>query len=150
MEKSLNKSKIWDFIKKYKIYFSILLITFIVKEFFPFSFYPMYNQFPNYAYIFYITDEHQQVRNDLMRINAGELSHLYFTECENQQIEYGNGVETKEQLNIIGLNITQQAIDLTAAKEVEVKDLQLYRIYSHFENNQMVLDTLLLSNLKVE
>lgn len=137
-------------IKKYSVYFGLIVLTFIVKEFYPFSFYPMYNQFPNYAYVFYMLDENNQKMDRFMRVDHGELSHLFFSVCEQQGIKYGDGMESAEELERIGEEVIRQALDWGSLSKSTMKKAKLYRIYNHLSHKEIQSDTTLIATTYVE
>src|SRR5690554_5406096 len=102
--------KIQQFIKhnlvKYPLFILVVFLTFLVREWYPFSFYPMYNEFPNWSYTFYLEDENQEhIRID--DLDHGSLSHLFYAEANNIKIHYGNNIESKEELEQVGEKIIE-------------------------------------------
>lgn len=137
-------------IQRFPIYIGVILITFLVKEIYPFSFYPMYNNFPNWSYTFFFEDENRKNLKEFLPISHGALSHLYYTECDKQKIEHGNGLESTEDLEIIGKNITQQAIDFKSLQATSIRQVKLRRIYNYIEKNEMKSDTITMSTVYVK
>lgn len=137
-------------IKKYSAYFGLIVLTFIVKEFYPFSFYPMYNQFPNYAYVFYILDENNHKIDRFMVVDHEELSHLFFSVCEQQSIKYGEGIESAEELEKVGEEVIRQALSWEDLSKSTIKKAKLYRIYNHLNYKEIQSDTALIATTYVE
>lgn len=131
-------------IRKYIIYFSIIIITSIVGEFYPFSFYPMYNNFPNWAYTFYFVDENNQSLSDYLKDNHGNISHIYFAEFNSRGWTSGGERESKKHLNFIGKRIVEKSLDITQLKRDGVKEIKLKRINNHFVENELKIDTTLI------
>lgn len=136
-------------LKKYSLYFGILITTFILKETYPFSFYPMYNNFPNWSYTFYFEDENNKLIKHALFVQHSSLSHLFYSECQKQGIAYGYGMETREELKSVGLKVTQYAFNMNRIKTDSTKQLKLYRIYNHIEDDKIKSDTLLISTTYV-
>lgn len=117
------------------IFVSILVITFVVGETYPFSFYPMYNHFPNYAYTFFFEDENGYSLDKELNDNHGNISHIYFAEFDSKGWRVGNAKETKHHLQIVGESIIKKSFSLEELKKKGVKKINLKRINNHFENN---------------
>lgn len=139
-----------NIIYKYKIYFGIIIFTFIIGEFFPFSHYPMYNNFPNYAYTFYIKDQNGELLGDNMPISVAGFSHIYVSECIDEQIKFGNARESQEDLQEIGKNMINQVLDFNSLKQNNINKVNLYRLNSHFIHKKLIIDTLLIATENVE
>lgn len=114
-----------------------LVFSLFIGEFHPFSQFPMYNSFPNWSYVFYYTDENNQlIPAKWFHTNTGHLSHIFYTACENLDIDYGNGIESKESLFILGETMTQQVS--TQVNLLTPKKVKLHRVYFHKETNQII------------
>lgn len=90
------------YFKSYSIAICYLLISLFKGEFHPFTRVPMYNSFPNYAYIFYITDamgKNLCVTNE--HLNSGYLSHIYCSITSKYHLFYGFRKETKAEMNFV-------------------------------------------------
>lgn len=129
-------------INKVALLFSVFLLYLlgglIIGEYHPFSSFPMYNNFPNWSYVFYYVDENNMlIPCNKLKINGGNLGHLYATIAEYNKIPTGNGTETPEQLKLIGNQITQQILNQNG-EPIPYKKIKLVRIYYHFSNNQIV------------
>ncbi len=135
---------------QYPFYFGILLITFFVNETYPFSVYPMYNNFPNWSYTFYMEDEHHNNLKKYMIVHHAELSHLYYTECDNQNIAHGYDLESAAALEAVGKRITDQAIHWKKLRESSVEEVRLYRIYNYIKGNKLISDTTILCTTYVK
>lgn len=110
----------------------------------------MYNNFPNWSYTFYMEDEHHNNLKKYMIVHHAELSHLYYTECDNQNIAHGYDLESAAALEAVGKRITHQAIDWEKLRESSVEEVKLYRIYNYIKNNQLIADTTILSTTYVK
>ncbi len=132
--------------KKYPIYLSIIIITIIVGENYPLSYYPMYNNFPNWSYTFYFTDSNERLI-DLPEITHAQLSHKFYAECNLQKVNYGNGIESKTDLQYVGGKLTHKLFDNIFRKRTK---LNLFRIYNHLEKGIINSDTTLISSCYVK
>lgn len=127
--------------KKHYIFFSIILISMIVREFYPFSLYPMYNNFPNWSYTFYFTDENDQSLSYCLKDRHENISHIYFAEFYNKGWKVGEGHENEKHLNIVGKNIIEKSIDFKRIKESGINEIRLKRINNHFIGDELKIDT---------
>lgn len=148
--KKLTKKQLTGILKKYNIYFSTILITFIAGEFYPFSFYPMYNHFPNWSYTFYFEDENNNNIKHFLVVSHGSLSHLFYSACQRQEISYGYGQETDDELQSVGERISRQALYWSEIEKAGFSDVKLYRIHNYMTSSQLISDTLLISVVHVE
>lgn len=138
-------------IKKYKLYFLIIGLTVFIGEFFPFSHYPMYNHFPNWAYSFYMTDQNGQLLNKkVMPLSAGSFSHIYTAACKQAQIKYGDELESPEDLQKIGQFMMEQVLDEELLRKSAITKVLLYRLNNHFVEGKLIEDTLLMTSQYVE
>jgi hypothetical protein len=132
------------------IFVAVVFITFFVRENYPFSFYPMYNHFPNFAYTFFFEDENGQSLDKELNDNHGSISHIYFAEFDSKGWRVGNAKETKHHLQIVGESIIKKSFSLEALKKKGVKKVYVKRINNHFENNVLKIDTTLISTYGIK
>lgn len=72
-------------------------------EIHPFSQYPMYSTFPNWAYVFYVTDQHDSLLPaQTLGVSSNQLGHMYYGICKKNGISVGDGKETTQELNRAG------------------------------------------------
>lgn len=134
-------AKVYKLLKAKKRFFTLglvyLFFSLIIGEFHPFSQFPMYNSFPNWSYVFYFSDENDKIiPTKQLHTNTGHLSHIFYTACESIGIDYGNGIESKESLYILGETIAKQValqVKLSTPKKVK-----LHRVFLHKENNKII------------
>ncbi|MEY2922141.1 MAG: hypothetical protein RL108_763 [Bacteroidota bacterium] len=120
-----------------------LICSLIIGEFHPFSRFPMYNSFPNWSYVFYYTDNNGKlITAKRLQTNTGYLAHTFYTACETLDIEYGNGIETKQDLNQLGREITNQVnqqIKLPIAKKVKLHRLFFFKKANKIFKNDVII-----------
>lgn len=138
-------------INRYPIFIFVILLTFLFREWYPFSFYPMYNEFPNWSYSFYLVDENQ---NHIYKshLNHGNLSHIFYAEANNLKMHYGNNIEKKEDMQKVGEKIID---NIFANKDINkddenYKEIRLVRIYNYFQNDKLISDTLIIAKKHVQ
>lgn len=130
--------RVSNFLLQYGIALFYMLGAYVLGEFHPFSHFPMYNSIPNWSYVFYFVDEHNQlIPCDKLNTDGGVLGHQYSTIAEYNKIPYGSGTESTEQLNLIGEKITQQTL-AKIKKPLTAKKIKLVRVYYHFNDAKLV------------
>lgn len=135
-----NKLKL--LFSRYIVYITVIGLTILVRENFPFSMYPMYNHFPNYAYTFYLEDDKGNNLASLLSISHGSLSHLFFNECNKLNMHYGYGTEDPEQLEIVSKNTIKSAINPAILEREQIQAVSLYRIHNYIDQQgHIVSDT---------
>jgi hypothetical protein len=102
-------------IKKYILLYGVTALymggAFAFKEFHPFSHFPMYNQLPNWSYVFYFTDKNDSlIPCKKLNFTGGSLGHLYYNIAADQKIKYGNGMESEKELKIIGAKMLEEVM----------------------------------------
>ena len=128
-------------LKKHVYFFGLIFFTFAFDEVYPFSFYPMYNEFPNWSYSFYFTDDKQNIIQ-LKNGNYNGISHQYAAVASSKGISYGNAAESEEELLIIGKELIYNSFSNNPSKTI-----YLFRIHNYFdENGKVVSDTILMAN----
>lgn len=87
-----------------------IIITLLVGEWHPFSNFPMYNNFPNWAYVFYVTDSSGKVlyNEEYFDKGSGSVAHMYYAACQHRNIKYGDDMETTSEMQILGNDILDQ------------------------------------------
>ena len=130
------------------VFLLVVVITLAVGESFPFSYYPMYNHFPNWSYTFYLADDkgHILSKKDI-GISYGSVSHVFFNECQKRHVEYGDGMESGKDLSKVGKNVIKTVI---GNRKLSGKRFHLYRINNYFLDNQIHSDTSKIATLDVE
>lgn len=122
------------------LFFVFIISSWLIGEQHPFSRYPMYNSFPNYAYIF-VLENKQNEHLPLIkysRLNSAEISHLYFSALKkNQILEYGMGVEDDF---VDRLNIGEEMFEQIKWKETKdsLSCLKLSRIFLKIESGKLL------------
>jgi hypothetical protein len=127
--------------KKYIVVYGITIFYIAagltLGEFHPFSKFPMYNQLPNWSYIFYYTDENNTIIPcDTFNFSGAALGHLYYNIAESKNIKFGNGMESDDELEEIGrlmyIETTKQSKYLN-----NIKTVKLWRKYFYFEREEI-------------
>lgn len=127
-----------NFLRKYGIAFFYIACAYLFGEFHPFSHFPMYNNLPNWSYVFYFVDENNKLLPcKELNTNGGILGHLYSTIAEYNKITYGSGLETPEQLELIGEKITKQTL-AKCKPPYSFKKIKLIRVYYHFNHDKLI------------
>lgn len=107
-----------------------ILLSLFMNEFHPFSRFPMYSSFPNWSYSFFITDSSNQfIPFKKVNISGGEMGHWFYSICESKKIKYGDGMESKQDLKLVGkemMNLLWRRNDFSDNKKTDIK---LYRLY---------------------
>jgi hypothetical protein len=88
------------------IFFTYIILSLVIGERHPFTPVPMYNHFPNWAYVFYAKDNDGRIlfskttfRN---ACSPSDVSNLYSSYCYEKNWMYGFGKETPENLHEVG------------------------------------------------
>jgi hypothetical protein len=91
----------------FDIFITFVILSWIIGEQHPFSRIPMYHSFPNYAYVFSLSDKNDRLipLQNVSPLGAAELSHLYYTSLYNHEILYGYAREDSFNLEIIGADM---------------------------------------------
>lgn len=114
----------------------------------PFSRYPMYSSFPNWSYVFYITDRDDKIIPfEEINTHGAEVSHLYYLLSEDLQILYGDFIESEENLDIIG---TRMLEILKRQKDFDHPYLKLYRRGFYLENDSILRIDQLMTTIEYE
>ncbi len=111
--------------------------TFLVGEFHPFSHFYMYNNFPNWSYVFYFTEENGKlIPAKELNTDGIKLGYLFYTVAQNQHIPYGNGIESKKQLNSISKKMMEEVLSGASIRN-KTKKIKLVRTFYSFQNNSI-------------
>lgn len=145
MKNSLQRY--YDFLVAKKRFFGIgfiyLICSVIIGEFHPFSQFPMYNSFPNWSYVFYYTDkEGQLIPAKQLQTNSGHLAHMFYTACGTLQLEYGNGIESQQELKQLGIEMTkqvQQLIHLPTPQKVKLHRVYFYKVEAEIRKKDVII-----------
>ena len=99
-----------------------------IGEVHPFTLVPMYNQFPNWSYAYYLTNEKQEMIPIKKHFNyhGGSLSHLFCSIAQEKNIAYGNRIESDSELAVIGTRMLMQLQPLVK-KEISGRELHIHR-----------------------
>jgi hypothetical protein len=105
----------------------------------PFSKFPMYSSFENWAYAFYITDANDSLIPCLkLHTRGGNLGHSFYTICNKKHISYGDGLESKSDLNKIGLEMMQLVLNKPENIKMKNEKLKLWRIFFYYKNDSII------------
>lgn len=128
-----------------------LLLSLLLPEFHPFSRYPMYNSFPNYSYVFGVKDEagNPVPLKKYFNTNADGWAHLYFIINERKGFDCGNGVETDEELRIVGHEMLISLL-ATVKGPLPFDSISVNRVYRYFKDGIIVTDEKQLDKIRVE
>ena len=130
------KNKVNWFIFTFGVFVLYGIGYLIFGEIHPFSRYPMYSSFPNWSYVFYITDKHDKIIPfETMNIYGAEVSHLYYFISEDLQILCGNFQESKEDLDLLG---TKMIEIIKVQTDFDHPFIKLYRCGYYLENDSII------------
>lgn len=126
--------------KTYIIFIFYILGTFLFKETHPFSRFPMYNNFPNWSYVFFISNQNHELVPSMTNFNisGGWIGHTFYALCHSEGIKYGDNMETKEELKNIGEKMFKQITSKNQSFLEEHDTLYFHKIYFSIENNKIV------------
>ncbi len=127
---------------KYLLLISYIILTFWVgKEFHPFSKFPMYCAFPNWAYVFYLKNEKGEIvsfgKNFSENKNAGYITHTYSSFFNFHNYQYGFGKEDSAQLKEAGNELITMILKDENQAKFNFDTLRLYKRFYSLENNQL-------------
>ncbi len=128
-------------LKRYLLLYGITLFYiaggYIFQEFHPFSKFPMYNQLPNWSYVFYYTDtKNNIIPCDAINFSGAALGHLFYNIAESENIKFGGGMESDDELERIG---KQMYVETTKQSNYlnKVKTVKLWRKHFSFEGDEI-------------
>lgn len=133
------KSYFLTILIKYKIiavavfymFFSLLL-----GETHPFSCFPMYSSFPNWSYAFYLADENDKlIPSEELNTTGGKMGHTFYSICESKKIIYGDGRESKIELQTIGKEMMDLILLNNKISTIKHSKIAIHRIYFYYEKD---------------
>lgn len=136
------KQKIFGLLDKY-IFIAVatiyLLGTLILNETHPFSHFPIYNQFPNYSYVFYFSDKNNNIlKPSEFKTNSVAIAHIFYSTCQANNIDYGNNIESKDDLEKVGKILTDLIVKKSKVYSKPNTTICLHKIYFHYENGKII------------
>lgn len=127
--------------QKYFLFGLYLLLSLLVGEFHPLSKYPMYNAFPNYAYVFYTTDEKEQLvpylKNFQFSKNASYIAFAFYSISDLHNYPYGFGKENPIHLKNTGKELLEVILDQENIANYNFDTLKIYRRFYFIEDKQI-------------
>lgn len=127
------------FLIKYKIIAVGLLYMFfslVLGEIHPFSCFPMYSSFPNWSYAFYLADENNKlIPAEELNTTGGKMGHTFYSICESKKLIYGDGKESKTELNIIGKEMMDLILLNNKTSTTKHSKIALHRIYFFYDKD---------------
>ena len=129
---------------KFFLFTAYLAVSlFIGYECHPFSTFPMYNSFPNYAYVFFLKNERNEtvyyglnVANGRKK-NAGYVAHVYYSFFNHHHYNVGMGREKPEHLAQAGAQMMDMIMDGENFSTKNFDTLKLYRRYYFLAHNRL-------------
>jgi hypothetical protein len=111
-----------------------MIIGFVFfRENHPFTRFPMYSHFPNWAYSFYFCDSQgEPLPAQNYGLTGGALGHQFYSWCQYLDIPYGDARETPEQLQQVADSMLLRVQYLNKTKP------QLWRRYFYYQGKQMM------------
>lgn len=142
------KAKINWLLITYSVFLLYGIGYLVFGETHPFSRYPMYSSFPNWSYVFYITDKEDNIIPfEQINIHGAEVSHLYYLLSEDLQILCGDFQESEEDLDRLG---TRMIEILKVQKGFDYPYLKLYRGGFYLENDSIIRTDQLMTTIEYE
>lgn len=127
--------------KNYFLFLTYILLSLLIGEAHPFSEFPMYNHFPNYTYVFYVSDEKNEVIPYLKKFNfsknAGFIAHKFYSICDYNNYFYGFNKENPLHLNKVGKELMEFILEGENTTSFDFDTLKLYKRYYFIQNNQI-------------
>jgi hypothetical protein len=121
----------------------------IFGEVHPFSEFPMYNSFANCSYAFYITDDNDSlIPCRKLNTRGVNLGHSFYAICNERNIDYGDGLESIDDLNKVGFEMMR--IVLNNPENKNIKKLKLWRTYYYYKNDSIIHKKLLIYESNME
>ena len=131
------------------IIFIYLIGLMIFGEVHPFSEFPMYNSFANWSYAFYITDDNDSlIPCRKLNTRGVNLGHSFYEICNERNIDYGDGLESIDDLNKVGFEMMR--IVLNNPENKNIKKLKLWRTYYYYKNDSIIHKKLLIYESNME
>lgn len=131
----VGQSKKSKMIRHNAAFLVFLLGSLLLAEQYPFTRFPMYNSFPNYSYVFYLSDlNNQPIPLSEVEMGGGELAHNYFAIANARHFPNGKNLETTQHLRQIGY---EMAIIIRQKKPNFKVPFQIHRLYFYKSKNQL-------------
>lgn len=116
-----------------------LIGVLIFGEAHPFSKFPMYSSFANWAYVFYVTDFNDSlIPCKKLNTTGGKLGHNFYAICNKKNIEYGDGMESNADLKKVGSEMMQLLLKKPENSKKSKEKLKLWRTYYYLKNDSML------------
>ncbi|MES2690361.1 MAG: hypothetical protein V4658_08160 [Bacteroidota bacterium] len=88
----------------------------------------MYSNFPNWAYVFYLTNQHDSViPAQSLQFSSNQLGHMYYGICKKNGIPVGDGKETAQALSKAGEEILRLIAERNKERSPLHKTIKLKR-----------------------
>lgn len=127
--------------KKYFLFGAYLLLSLVIGEFHPLSRFPMYNSFPNYAYVFYLNDEKAQLVPYLKYFdfskNASYVAFDFYSFFNYNNYPLGYGNENPIHLKKAGESLTNMILEQKGALPYDFDTLKIYRRNYFIKDNHI-------------
>jgi hypothetical protein len=108
----------------------------------------MYDSFPNWAYVFYITNEHNEIvpykKKFSINKDAGNIAHSFYMLFGNKNWYYGYGQEKPEHIKIAGKALIEKTIKNEDLSGLNFDTLKMYQRYYYLENDSIKYRDLLM------
>ena len=131
----VGQSKKSKMIRRNAAFLVFLFGSLLLAEQYPFTRFPMYNSFPNYSYVFYLSDvKNHPIPLSEVAMVGGELAHHYFAIANAHGFSNGNNLETRQHLQQIGKEMARM---IRQKKPNFTKKFLIHRLYFFKQNNQL-------------
>ena len=135
--------------RKYPVFFSVIFLSMAIGEVFPFSMYPMYNNFPKESYTFFFKNKSGVVLKS-SDVSFGGISHIVDAEASKRHLSMGevslNPLYQKELTEQVAkIYFSPNNFNLDTLGEVS-----FYVIKNHLVHGKVTPDTSLISTYHVE
>lgn len=124
-------------IPKYGIYLGYILVALVVGENQPFTRVPMYDNLPNWAYVFYIKDNNDNPiylktkKTDILTTES--LSHMFSSYCNNKKFQYGSDMESDSTLELSGKFLMGEICKKWSKSIPKPQKIYLFRKYVYLD-----------------
>jgi hypothetical protein len=113
------------------IFVPYVFLSALIGEFHPFTRVPMYSQLPNWAYVFYLTDDDGNVlyihQYFPFTRHTGAVAHFFYSYCNEHKIPYGDRRESPEQLEEAGNAMLDFLFSVPMIKKPDTDSVHLVR-----------------------
>jgi hypothetical protein len=136
---------------KYFMFMGYIILSLVLPEFHPFSKYPMYNNFPNYAYVFLLRDSrnHFIPLNKNYSITGANLGHLYFSIRNLHHYNIKDNGERSEMDDSVGKEMFQYIKSKRYNKSC-ADSISVNKIFLHLKNGKITSNEIQLYKGKME